>query len=300
MSNTRTVLSSHNYLAGVLLLILSTAAWSASLITAYLLSREGVSVNTANAARYLIAVLPVFIFLRCQRQSLSLSPRGIRLGVMLGICGYMISFSYLHSTQHIPVSFAVLLLYTAPFLVALAIRIVDRKMLSILQFTAMVIAFIGLAFILEINTSKDLSLIGVMFAFFAALGLAGQITIANYATQWFAAPVLTLYALTTTTVLLLLTLLLAGDVSIPDSSSAPIKLIIIGVSIAIAQVSMFTGIKRVGPMPAAILMNMEPVFTIGLAILIIGEQLNALQLLGATMVIGAVFAVTVPMTSRSR
>ena len=300
MDNTSTVLFSRSYLVGVLLLILSTAAWSTSLIAAYLLSREGVSVNTANAARYFIAVLPVFAFLRYQRRSLRLSLHGIRLGVMLGACGYVISFGYLHSTQHIPVSFAVLLFYTAPFLVALVVRVVDRKTLSLLQLGAIVVAFIGLALTLEINTGRGLSLVGVVFALFAALGLTGQITIANHATQWFAAPVLTLYSLVTTTVLLLLTLFLAGDLTVPDAASAQIKLIVIGVSLATAQLAMFIGVQRIGSMPAAILMNMEPVFTVGLAILIIGEQLDALQILGATLVITAVFSITVQPASTSR
>ena len=51
-------------------------------------------------------------------------------------------------------------------------------------------------------------------------------------------------------------------------------------------------LKEEGSVPAAVLMNMEPVVTVTLAIIISGEQRNKVQLMGVALVIGAVFAVT--------
>ncbi|MCP4008337.1 MAG: EamA family transporter, partial [Proteobacteria bacterium] len=49
---------------------------------------------------------------------------------------------------------------------------------------------------------------------------------------------------------------------------------------------------------AAILMNMEPVFTIALAMLLLGEQFDRQQVAGAALVIAAVFTVTHTKTAR--
>ena len=56
-----------------------------------------------------------------------------------------------------------------------------------------------------------------------------------------------------------------------------------------AAVSLFfAGLKRVGPTTASILSTVEPVVTVGLAFVVFGELLGALQLLGGALVVGAV------------
>ncbi len=51
---------------------------------------------------------------------------------------------------------------------------------------------------------------------------------------------------------------------------------------------MFTGVKRIGSARTAMLMNLEPVFTIALAFLVLAEGLSPSQLFGAALVIVAV------------
>jgi drug/metabolite transporter (DMT)-like permease len=54
------------------------------------------------------------------------------------------------------------------------------------------------------------------------------------------------------------------------------------------------GMRRVGPTAAALLSTLEPVFTVALAALVLGEGLSALQLLGGGLVLGAVVLLSLP------
>jgi drug/metabolite transporter (DMT)-like permease len=56
-----------------------------------------------------------------------------------------------------------------------------------------------------------------------------------------------------------------------------------------AMLGMYEGVKRIGGAPAAMLMNLEPVFTVTLAPLVLGERLTALHIAGGILVIAAVY-----------
>ena len=59
-------------------------------------------------------------------------------------------------------------------------------------------------------------------------------------------------------------------------------------SFTAAFVAIFKGVRVAGPVRFATLMNMEPVITICLAFMLLGETLTVLQFIGAALVIGAV------------
>ena len=58
----------------------------------------------------------------------------------------------------------------------------------------------------------------------------------------------------------------------------------------------FAGLERVGPTMAAILSTVEPLVTVLLALVVLGERLGAIQLLGGALVLAAVVPATVAAT----
>ncbi len=284
---------------GVALLLFSALAWSISLTISYLISQEGVSVNTANASRYGLATLLVLVYLLFARSDLRL-PKGTgRISFLFGLCVFSIGFFYLRSTQHLPVSLAVLLFYTAPFLVALAIRWLDREPLSLPKLLALATAFLGLALILDISGRLQLSVLGIGFAMLAAASLATLIVLSSRMPRNVNPIALNLRALGTAAALFAAAVLFERDLTLPDAGSGWIKLAAMGITVALAQITLFIGIRHVGPTLAAMLMNMEPVFTVGLAVLVLGERLSALQTAGAVLVIVAIFGISRAAPSKS-
>ena len=53
---------------------------------------------------------------------------------------------------------------------------------------------------------------------------------------------------------------------------------------------MFRGVHLIGPAPTAMVMNLEPVFTIALAVTLLAETLSDRKLIGAAVVLAAVVA----------
>ncbi len=98
--------------------------------------------------------------------------------------------------------------------------------------------------------------------------------------------------MTTATAMVYALLLLAsgGSVSpidIPNASWLP--LLGLGlVSTAIAIQAFYAGVRRVGGARAALISTVEPVYTVVLAMILFGERLTAMQLVGGALVIGAV------------
>ena len=69
---------------------------------------------------------------------------------------------------------------------------------------------------------------------------------------------------------------------------------IAAVSTVGAILCFFAGLARVGPSAASILSTLEPVVTVGLAAVVFGESLGAVQLVGGALVLSAVVVMQWP------
>jgi len=279
-------------LYGILWLLLSALFWSTSLVTAVLVSRDGITVNTSNASRFLLATLVLLCFQLLRKRRLRLSREGIWYALQLGLCGFFISFGYLTATQYIPVSLAVLLFYTAPFFVALRLRFVEQKSLSNRKVMALFMAFSGLAMALNLTADFHLSLVGIGLALMAGVSLATLILLSSKKGHLYDRVAVNMHMLGITSLLFLIVLAFSGDLTIPQTPATWGRLGFVGLAVAVAQMSMFIGVHYTGALLGAMLMNFEPLFTIGLAMLLLGEQLSLLQIAGALVVISAVFMIS--------
>jgi len=279
---------------GISLLLLSALCWSTSLVTAFMVSRDGITVNTSNASRFLLATLVLLGYQLLRKKPLQLPRDGLYYAFQLGLCGFFISFGYLTATQYIPVSLAVLLFYTAPFFVALVVRFVEHRALANRKIIALIMAFIGLAMALNLSTDVHLSLAGIGFALLAGASLAILIVLSARKGHLYDSVAVNIHMLGIASVLFTLVLVISGDMTLPQTSVGWGKLGIIGFAVAVAQLSMFVGVHYTGALLGAMLMNFEPLFTISLAIFLIGEHLGPLQIIGAVLVISAVFLISWP------
>ena len=59
------------------------------------------------------------------------------------------------------------------------------------------------------------------------------------------------------------------------------------VSTVVAMIAFFGGLKRVGPAVASIASTLEPVVTVALAWIILGESLAPIQIVGGALVLGS-------------
>lgn len=80
-----------------------------------------------------------------------------------------------------------------------------------------------------------------------------------------------------------------GGVRFPSAAAGWAALLWASVAAAVAVIAMFASARRVGPFRTALFMNAEPVATILLAAIVLGEGLAPSQWAGAAVMIGALF-----------
>jgi drug/metabolite transporter (DMT)-like permease len=69
------------------------------------------------------------------------------------------------------------------------------------------------------------------------------------------------------------------------------------VSTVVPTAAFLVGLRRIGPATAAIVATLEPVITVVLAVIVFGDHLGPIQLLGGAAVIGAVVLVNLRVGS---
>ncbi len=278
----------HRYLVGIGMIVISASAFSLSLVTANLAYREGIDVNTYNAARFLLAAGLLGTLVRASGRAFPFPAYTRAVGLILGVPIFACSYGYLAATQYISVSLAVLIFYTSPLLVVLLARVVDREPITAGKVIALVMAFAGLGLALKVDPSQQLDGRGVGLAFVAAMGAAALVTLSHRAMRQADGQRLNLYGLGSASILFVLFVLLQGGPTLPATGSGWMKLAVTSVALAVGYVTLFAGIHAIGPVFASMFLNLEPLITIGMAVLWIGESLSVAQVEGAGLVLGGI------------
>ena len=279
-------------LLGIGLLLISGLGFTSSLLIANMTIKNGIDVNTSNAMRYLFATVLLWAWHEAAGNSQRIMPRERNMALCLGLAVFLMGTGYLGATQYIPVSLAVLIFYTGPFFVIIITRFTENEPITILRLTAICVAFLGLILIMGVKSAGSLPIRGILLAFTAAIGMAAFITVSSLTIRNASPQMVNLYSLFGGTLLFGLFLFIMGGPSGTITLSGALKLAGSGLSIAIAYITFFSGLKIIGPVRASILLNAEPVYTIALAALFLGERLSYTQLIGATLVLAGIILIT--------
>lgn len=221
-------------------------------------------------------------------------PRGRVLGglVLLGSCVYVAeAYCYFAAlSRGTPSGLVSLLLYMYPVSVTVGAWLLFRERLTPARGVALGIAMVGLVLTigpLELGGGKGLpgGVVG------AALGLASGIA---YAVYMLASSRLVQAgtAMTSAAVVcwsaaaVFLAIAAAGRQALPSSFEGVLGVVALGtVSTAVALSCLLAGAARVGPVSASTLSIVEPVTTVAIGALLLGERVGLLQLVGGVMIL---------------
>lgn len=278
-------------LTGSLVALVGALAFAPMTTLARLAYDSGADGASLVLCRYAFAVL-VFWALIQLRGRLPLLPRGAwgkTLGA--GICWIGGTYGYLGAVEYIPVSLAAVAIYAYPLVVAALSPLVEKSRLTLLHGLAFLTAFGGLALALGPDLStldwRGLALAGVGVAGSAGMLLltARQAPEVDSMTHTFW---VNLVGLAGVGVLINFT----GGLRLPGSDAGWLAFAAVLAIYILAILCVLGGAKLAGAARTAMIMNLEPVITLALAALVLGELLGWEQLVGAALVIGAVVGVT--------
>ncbi|MFI4987994.1 MAG: DMT family transporter, partial [Alphaproteobacteria bacterium] len=280
-------------LSGVGYALAAASVFSVNTNLARLAFAGGSDAPTLNAVRFAFTVVVLLIIAALRRRSRKpLTPRQRLAAAALGVLFFLCSFGYMGAIQYIPVSIAVLLLYSYPALVGLMARVSECRPLGLARTAALLLAFAGVALALGVDRTTELDWRGVALACLAAGSMALLVTGSSRVLREADHGEVNLHLTATAAVLFLAALAFGGKVHWPESGGGWLAFGGVLVTFAACQLTLIAAIGRAGPVPTAAVMNLEPPLTIGLAVLLVGERLTPLQMLGAVLVVAALFVMS--------
>lgn len=273
--------------AGILLCLIAAMSFACNTALASIAYNHGATPLSVLTYRIGLAVIALYIVLKIQRVPIALPSRQRNMALALGVILGAYSYGLLGAIPYMPVALAVLTFYLYPLFVGLASWALGREKMTFALGGALVVAFIGLALALDIGAGT-LNPIG----FAHALGGAVLITVlvlfnAKMVGNGDSRPV-SLHMLFTGFLSYALCDVVLGEFPLPNSTVGWAAFLAVGVFYSFSIVAMFIAISWIGTVRTALIMNLEPITSVFLGIVLLGQPMSASQLLGAAIVVGAI------------
>lgn len=262
----------------------------------------------------LVGWLLVMASLGGRRSLLALTPRGLLILLALGILFVGNAGSYTAALQTTPASLVAIIVYLYPALVAVLSMRYARRLEGRRPWVALATSTAGVALAVGgIPDDADIPVAGILLAFTCAVVYAiwivlaarvrGERPVSDAASAGSVAATgpedagasvrgpdalasSAIMSTTTAVTAALLAILLDSDPA-PGAVPGPAwpALVGFGVFSGIAVVAFLAGTRRIGAARAALVSTFEPVYTIVLATLLLGETLSPVQVLGGALVV---------------
>ena len=270
---------------GILFALLTAVSFAGLTTLAALYYRDGGNVLTFLLFRFAFAALVLLVLLHTRIHPQIPRKRFLQL-LALGVCWSFSITCYLASVHYIAVGIAALILYTFPIMV-LAMSLAARELQSSAALWAVFLtAFAGLALML-LPALGEFHRIGLLFAFAAATLFAATFFTGARISRGLSARVVVLWITLVGFALIAPAVYFSGAFALPATTNGWIYLGSATFLYLIGIVSQFSALARAGAAQVSMVMNTEPVVSIALAAVFLGERMNALQWLGAAAVLAA-------------
>ena len=278
----------------------SAAAFGSVGVLIAVAQREHVGTTTLLASRYALGAIALWVALLILRRPLP----GLRIGVIavaLGATTYAAaSATYLASIERMGAGPAGVVSYCYPVLVMAGAIMLGRERLSRRSTIGLGLAVSGVGLLVAGGGLGTINVAGALLAFGSAV-------------------VYTVYVLTSSALrdrvdaLTLSTLVATGaagafavahavhggaPVHTPVAAIAVVALALVPTAFAVS--AFLSGLGRIGPSRASIASSIEPAVAVACGVLLLGEQLVAMQFLGAGLVVAAVLAIELRQLPRLR
>ena len=256
----------------------------------------------------MIVAVPIFLTIGIitYRRKLTATPAGappaLTLPVLLqtlgvGVIGYylasLLDFSAL---EYITAQFDRLILLTYPFFVVLFGAVFFKRRITLSMVLALLVSYAGIALIFwhDLNMEGDNVLLGAALVFGSAIAYAAYQIMAKPLIDRLGAQLFTSIAMSGAGPMVIAHFLFThpvGDLAVTGNGFL-LMLAIGTISTVLPAYCISGAIGLIGPERTAIIGNVSPVVTVGLAISVLGEAFTLWQALGTALVLGGVFLFT--------
>lgn len=282
-------------------LVLVALLWGGTFIAGRVAAVE-MAAPTAALWRYVIATVVLVAASFAFEHGLPRLSRAQWVGVSLlgltGVAAYNLCFMF--GMQTVPASRGSLIIATVPAATLLGGALFLHEALTLRRVAGVLIALLGVA--IELGHGNPLVLfdghagIGEAALFGGVLAWAAYTLIGKRLLADMSPLAATTYAALTGTAMLAAVCLSRGDLVLPQATiKGWLALAYMGVfGTAIAFIWFYEGVRTIGPARSMVFVNLVPIFAIALALVILGERIEASMVVGAAFVIAGVFIINRP------
>jgi drug/metabolite transporter (DMT)-like permease len=288
---------------------LSGAAFATLLLIAFIMGanhvaarfafNDGVDVATAVASRSAVTAVVVAVLIALQGVTLHLTPRQRRFLPIIGALIAVQSYCLYSAVARLPVALALLTFNSFPIAIALWQGLLYRSRPPRIVLILMPLILIGLTLALDVfGAASGLGAAGqwaqigagVAFALAAALIFGLALVLTQHETVGLDGRVRTCVTMTIVALLAGLVMAAQGGPQWPQSSNGWWGLAALTLLYGTGITILFTVLPRLGVAANSPIMNIEPIFALVLAWLVLGQSIAPVQVAGSAIVVGAVMA----------
>lgn len=279
-----------NKLVGIFYVVLSSIGFGIMPVLVKLAYKGGANPMNTLVLRFIFASIILFAYIKFKKISLKVTLRQGKIIFFMGACGYsltaiLVFFAY----KYIDVGIAGMILHSYPLMVMILSIILHKESFKMKKLICVLMTFAGIAIMLDIKSGVHISALGVVLVLLAALGYAIYcIGGANEAVKEVNNYVITFY-------IACITALMGGGIGLAiNSFSQPITLkgilailVIAVISTVVALMAFLKGVKIIGSTNAAVFSALEPIVSLVLGVIVLGEAISVKVVMGSFLVIGS-------------
>jgi drug/metabolite transporter (DMT)-like permease len=239
--------------------------------------------------RTTIAALGLALVLKARGVAVRLDRRERWAVPLIGLVMAGYSGAFYMGLEYMPVALTVLTFYTYPLITGLFSWLAGHERFGVAGLIALPLAFAGLLLALDVS-GASFSLAGAAWAMAGACGFSAVLILSALLLPRRAdTRPRTLVMLATASLAAIAASLASGQWWFPTAASGWAGLLGSAACYAVAMTSILYAAAALGATRVAVVMNIEPLASLALTFLILGERLKPLQLLGVLLVIAAIF-----------
>ncbi|MEK9846972.1 MAG: EamA family transporter [Rhodospirillaceae bacterium] len=269
---------------GYLIVAIGALSLAGNNVFAAVSFEAGASPLSLITGRMIITLIALFLFMTwCGRQiALPRHDRNFALG--LGVLNGLMAYCLLSAFDKIAVGFAILVFYFYPLLTGLYAWITGQERLTRGLLLGLIGGFTGLVIALEV-TGDNSNLFGLLFAAAASLLMAANALLSSRVLTPQNSLSVTLHMHIASALIFVIAFIIVGDAGLPQNTWGWVSYFSVPIFYMIGVTAFFYGISCIGAVRASVIMNLEPIGSIALGFIVLGQILSPLQLIGATCVI---------------
>jgi len=268
-----------------------TAALSFSMVDVLLklVYADGMDVLTLVSLRGVLVVIFFWAWLRISPPAIRHGSRKRLIALGLGVLFAGTMFGLLMAIALLPVSIAILAYFVYPLLTGIAGAVTGVERLGWRAFLTAVTAFGGLALMVGAEFSA-LAPLGLAFAFGAAACRVVSLLSTRAWLMGTDARLTTWYSMLPSAALFVAAAIVSGTWQTPHSAVGWWSFAGVTIGSTLSTYMIYISTNRVGAFRTALVMNLEPLVTALLSVVLLGEVLTPVQSLGAAIMIASLCA----------